>query len=93
MKDYFRLYHSLHVGIMAHHFVYHKLFETTYGAVNVALLDAELHPAICICWIYEKSTVTEIGGVKRQCSVDTPIVFRAEMYELTNRRLWQMHMA
>ncbi|OOG38742.1 hypothetical protein B0E52_13755 [Rhodanobacter sp. C06] len=93
MKDDFRLYHSLCARTMAHHAVYQQLLEATYGPVNVALLDAELHPTICVCWIYEESTVTEVGGVQRQCSVDTSIVFRAEMCELTNRRLCQTLMA
>jgi hypothetical protein len=84
VKDDFRLDHSLRAGTIAHHAVYQQLLETTYGAVNVALLDAELHPAIFICWISEESAVMEIGGVQRQCSVYTSIVFRAEMCELTN---------
>ena len=75
---------------MAHNAIYQHLHETSYGAVGVALLDAELHPAICICRVYEPSIVTEIGRVHRGCFVDAPIVLRAEMCELTNRGLRRM---
>jgi hypothetical protein len=71
-------------GAVAHDAVNHSLHEAGYGAVGVALLDTELHPAICICWIYEPSAVAKIGDVQRRGLVNTPIVLGTEMCELAN---------